>query len=46
MIIHKSNVENITRIRVTHFKYIDAIMHSVSNLKATHNQYRFNLIFQ
>ena len=46
MIIDKSNIENIPRLGIAHFKDINTIMHPVSHSKTTHNQYGFNLVFQ
>ena len=45
MIIHKSNIKDITRIRITHLKNVNATMHPVSNSETAHYKDRLKLIF-
>ena len=46
MIVNKSRIKNSTRIRIAHFKNINAIIISVSDRIASHRQHCLNLIFQ
>ena len=46
MIIYKSRIKDIARIRITHFENVNSIMHPVSYRKATHYQDCFHLILQ